>query len=136
MPTNLQQQKQDLHQETPSFEALFSLEGIGRYIISLTIIIIKGIIVSVFIDKDEEEREKIRRSVRDQAGVDTEDLLFPSPSGSSISQGTKRKVCYTYTLHIFDTLFWGHNILFSRRNSTANLYLESNVAIYFQDLKI
>ena len=76
----------------------------------------KGIIVSVFIDKDEEEREKIRRSVRDQAGVDTEDLLFPSPSGSSISQGTKRKVCYTYTLHIFGTLFWGHNILFSRRN--------------------
>ena len=105
MPTNLQQQKQDMHQETPSFEALFSLEGIGRYIISLTIIIIKGIIVSVFIDKDEEEREKIRRSVRDQAGVDTEDLLFPSPSGSSISQGTKRKVCYTYTLHIFGPCF-------------------------------
>ena len=59
------------------------------------------------------------------------DLLFPSPSGSNLSQGQgkKRKVCYT--IHILDTLFLGNNIHFSRMNPTANLHLESSIGIYF-----
>ena len=96
------------------------LEGI--LYLSLNIIIIKGIIVSVFIAKDEEEREKIRSSVRDQAGVAAVDLLFPSPSGSSIGQGKKRKVCYTYALHILDALFWGNKIHFSRITNNSNKF--------------
>ena len=84
-----------------------------------------------FLAKDEAEREKVRSSGRKDEGVAAVDLLFPSPSGSNLSQGRgkKRKVCYI--VQILDTLFWGDNNHFSRRNPNANIYLESSVVIYF-----